>query len=1171
MLTVVNSTFTGNFVTQGGGGLFNGDTLTLTNCTVSGNVASDDGGGIFTGAKYGAGYVGDLTLNNTIVAGNTSATTSDDDIYGQVQPTSAFNLIGDGSEISNLTDLEEPALRNLIGTTADPLDPLLGPPADNGGPTQTMVLLPGSPAIDAGSNALAVDANGNPLTTNQRGAGFPRILGHSVDIGAYEFSPLSQTISFGPLAGQTYGVAPITLNATDTSGLTVSYMVVSGPATISDNLPTITGAGNVVIAASQPGNATYSAAVPVDESFTVAPASLTITPTAGQSMVSGGTVSALTYTYTGLVNGDPSATFSGGLATTATSSSSVGGYPITVGTLAATGNYTIGTFNAGMLTVNAAPLTITPTADQSMVYGAAVPALTYTASGFVNGDPASLLTGALGTTATSTSAVGNYPFTLGSLTAGANYTLALAANPPTFAVTPATLTVTANAETKVYGSSDPALTYTASVFQLSDTAASVLTGALTRTAGETVAGSPYAISQGTLAADANYTIAFTGNTLTITPATLTVTAAKQSEIYGALLPSLTYSYSGLENGDTSSVFSGALSTTATASSKVGTYPINQGNLSAGSNYVISFSGSTLSITPATPTITWANPSAITYGTALSAMQLDATASWTVGGNTVNVPGSFTYNPAAGTVLSAGNNQTLSVSFTPTDTSDYTNATDTASINVAQYATTTILTASAPPCAPGQSVTFTASVAGGRPSPYLPTGSVKFQVNSVTVGSSVPLTANDTAAFSTVEPASGSFIVTAVYSGDANFTASTSPAYTESVLSPGVYAVGSTLYVVGANSNDYALIRPSGSTLDGSTGLAVVATLNSVSIAKAFSQTFTVIDIFGYGGNDNFQLSSTLTLPTTVVEGNGNNYLLLAGGNDSVTLGSGSNQVFGGNGNKTITAQDAACRTDSIQLGNGNKTVTLGAGNDHVVLGSGNNTVTAGNGKDSVTATGNGNNTITLGNGSDYINTGNGTDVISLGSGNENIQVGNGQKTIMAGGGNDYVHVGSGNVSVTLLGGNDNVQLGAGDDTVSLGNGNDCVAVGDGNDNVTVGNGNVQLGNGSDVIVEGIGNNYVLAGNGADLVVGGRGQHTIQLGNGNDILIDGSATVVNCGDSLRQFLSDWNASSLASVNKCLKVVYNTSHPNVLKAGIGRDWFFFTYSKDVTNKKATDRLN
>ena len=97
---------------------------------------------------------------------------------------------------SPTSDLEL-APSNLIGTTADPLNPMLGPLANNGGPTQTMALLPGSPAINAGSNALAVDANGNPLTTDQRGAGFPRIVGGTVDIGAYEFTPLSQTISFG--------------------------------------------------------------------------------------------------------------------------------------------------------------------------------------------------------------------------------------------------------------------------------------------------------------------------------------------------------------------------------------------------------------------------------------------------------------------------------------------------------------------------------------------------------------------------------------------------------------------------------------------------------------------------------------------------------------------------------------------------------------------------------------------------------------------------------------------------------------------------------------------------------------------------------------------------------------------------------------------------------------
>ena len=91
---------------------------------------------------------------------------------------------------------------------------------------------------------------------------------------------------------------------------------------------------------------------------------------------------------------------------------------------------------------------------------------------------------------------------------------------------------------------------------------------------------------------------------------------------------------------------------------------------------------------ATPTITWSNPADIVYGTALSGTQLDATSSWTVGGVSGSVPGTFTYTPAAGTVLDAGNDQTLSVAFTPTDTTDYTTASATATINVLQ-ATPTI--------------------------------------------------------------------------------------------------------------------------------------------------------------------------------------------------------------------------------------------------------------------------------------------------------------------------------------------------------------------------------------------------------------------------------------------------------------------------------------------------
>ena len=73
------------------------------------------------------------------------------------------NLIGETDGSSGWVSSD------LTGTIARPLNPLLAPLGNNGGPTQTMALLPGSPAIDAGSNALAVDANGNPLVYDQRG------------------------------------------------------------------------------------------------------------------------------------------------------------------------------------------------------------------------------------------------------------------------------------------------------------------------------------------------------------------------------------------------------------------------------------------------------------------------------------------------------------------------------------------------------------------------------------------------------------------------------------------------------------------------------------------------------------------------------------------------------------------------------------------------------------------------------------------------------------------------------------------------------------------------------------------------------------------------------------------------------------------------------------------
>jgi hypothetical protein len=82
----------------------------------------------------------------------------------------------------------------------------------------------------------------------------------------------TQTITFGALAGRTFGDAPFDLSslATIPSGLPVTFQVVSGPGTISGTTLTMTGAGSIAIRASQPGNSNYTAAANVDQTLAVA-------------------------------------------------------------------------------------------------------------------------------------------------------------------------------------------------------------------------------------------------------------------------------------------------------------------------------------------------------------------------------------------------------------------------------------------------------------------------------------------------------------------------------------------------------------------------------------------------------------------------------------------------------------------------------------------------------------------------------------------------------------------------------------------------------------------------------------------------------------------------------------------------------------------------------------
>ncbi len=196
----------------------------------------------------------------------------------------------------------------------------------------------------------------------------------------------------------------------------------------------------------------------------------------------------------------------------------------------------------------------------------------------------------------------------------------------------------------------------------------------------------------------NYTTVTQTVPLTVNKATLTVAAANASRAYNTANPTFTGTVTGAVNGD---IFTESFTTTAILSSPVGTYPITPTATGANlANYTVVVNTGTLTITQATPVVTWNNPASITYGTALSATQLNATA--TVGG-------SFAYTPAAGVILNAGT-QTLSVTFTPTDTTNYKSVTQTAQIIVNQ-ATLTVTAANASRIYNTANPTFTGTVTG----------------------------------------------------------------------------------------------------------------------------------------------------------------------------------------------------------------------------------------------------------------------------------------------------------------------------------------------------------------------------------------------------------------------------------------------------------------------------
>ncbi len=378
-----------------------------------------------------------------------------------------------------------------------------------GGLTQTYTVSPLTPSAITNPSGLAVTWTGAP----QANPGTYSVTA-SVNDGNYQgsasgtfvISKAEQTIIFGALTDKTYGDSSFAVSATASSGFPVSFAA-TGACTASGNTVTITGAGTCTVTASQEGDVNYNLAANVPQSFTIRARPITVAADT-KTKVYGDADPALTYTYSpSLMDGD---SFSGALSRD--SGENVGAYDIRQGTLALNGNYDLTFVGAG--------LTITPKAAS----------------------------------------------------------------------------VTPDAGAKVYGSSDPALTGTLTGFLPSDGVAA----AYSRTAGESVDGSPYTITAVLSPAGVlgNYQIAYNTASFTITPEPVTVTADTQSKTYGDTDPALTYTYSpSLMDGDS---FSGALS--RVAGENAGVYAIQQGTLTLGSNYAVSYIGADLTIGKADPKV-----------------------------------------------------------------------------------------------------------------------------------------------------------------------------------------------------------------------------------------------------------------------------------------------------------------------------------------------------------------------------------------------------------------------------------------------------------------------------------------------------------------------------------------------------------------------------------------
>ena len=342
----------------------------------------------------------------------------------------------------------------------------------------------------------------------------------------------------------------------------------------------------------------------VDGTVTVGAVPVVVTASSATS-VYGSDAPEIQPTYSGLVNGAEAPATAPVCSTEATSASGVGTY-VSSCAGASDPNYTF-TYVDGTVSVTPAPAVVTAS-SASVAAGDAIPAITPSYSGLVNGDEAPATAPTCSTTATQGAPGGTYASTC----VGAddpNYTFTYVDGAVTIVAGSAPVTLTASSATITYGDDVPAITASYDGFTGGQTEPATLpTCSTTATSSSDVGTYPTTCVD---AADPNHVITVVNGSVTILPASATVTASSESSAYGAAITAVTPEYSGLVNGDTGAATAPVCSTDATSASAAGSYTTTCVG-AADPNYTFDTVDGAYTVTPAAATVT-ASSATITEG------------------------------------------------------------------------------------------------------------------------------------------------------------------------------------------------------------------------------------------------------------------------------------------------------------------------------------------------------------------------------------------------------------------------------------------------------------------------------------------------------------------------------------------------------------------------------